>query len=240
MGSHPAGARLRRLRADRGLSQEQLAHLLGVSFATVNRWETGRTQMSARARRALADFEAQDGCAGPAADRAVAPSPPARPAVALSPPADRAVALSPPASPTAAAPPVSSPPAPAGPVLPVAQSSFIGRDRELGELVSLLESSRLLTLIGPGGAGKTRLAVEALSRAAPAVPVTFVPLETVRQPGSLITALAAGVRVPDQAGVPLAESVAAALAEAPRLIVLDGAAAGLPVRCRRGGRRRRV
>jgi transcriptional regulator with XRE-family HTH domain len=186
--AEPPAARLRQLRAQRGLSQEQLAHLLGVSFATVNRWETGRTQMSARARRALADFEARDGSAAP----------------------------------------VPSPPALAGPTLPVAQSSFIGRDRELGELVGLLERSRLLTLIGPGGAGKTRLAVEALSRAAAAVPVTFVPLETVRQPESLITALAAGVRVPDQAGVPLAESVATALAEVPRLIVLDGAVLAIP------------
>jgi predicted ATPase/DNA-binding CsgD family transcriptional regulator/DNA-binding XRE family transcriptional regulator len=211
--AEPPAARLRQLRAERGLSQEQLAHLLGVSFATVNRWETGRTQMSARARQALADFEVRDGFAGPAADPAAAAAPPSVPASAPSPQA----------GPTAAAPPVSSPPAPAGPTLPVAQSSFIGRDRELGELVGLLESSRLLTLIGPGGAGKTRLAVEALSRAAPAVPVTFIPLETVRQPGSLITGLAAGLRVPDQAGVPLAESVAAALAEVPRLIVLDGA-----------------
>jgi len=54
-----APARLRQLRATHGLSQEQLARLLGVSFATVNRWETGRTQMSARARQALADFEAR-------------------------------------------------------------------------------------------------------------------------------------------------------------------------------------
>ena len=217
--AEPPAARLRQLRAQRGLSQEQLAHLLGVSFATVNRWETGRTQMSARARQALADFEARDVFAGPVADLAVAPSPPA-PAAAPSPPA---ATPSPPAGPTAAAPLASSPPAPAGPTLPVAQSSFIGRDRELGELAGLLESSRLLTLIGPGGAGKTRLAVEAVGRGAPAVPVTFIPLETVRQPESLITVLAAGVRVPDQAGVPLAESVAAALAEAPRLIVLDGA-----------------
>ncbi len=59
--------------------------------------------------------------------------------------------------------------------------------------------------------------------AAPAVPVTFLPLETVRQPETLITVLAAGLRVPDQAGVPLPDSVAAALAGAPRLIVLDGA-----------------
>ena len=65
--------------------------------------------------------------------------------------------------------------------------------------------------------------MEAISRAAPAVPVTFLPLETVRQPETLITVLAAGLRVPDQAGVPLPDSVAAALAGAPRLIVLDGA-----------------
>ncbi len=214
--AEPPAARLRQLRAERGLSQEQLAHLLGVSFATVNRWETGRTRMSARARQALADFEARDGSAVLAA----APSSAAAPAP---PPSAAAAAPSPPAGPTGPAPPVSSRPAPAGPTLPVAQSSFIGRGRELGELVGLLESSRLLTLIGPGGAGKTRLAVEALSRGAPAVPVTFIPLETVRQPESLITVLAAGLRVPDQAGVPLAESVAAALAEAPRLIVLDGA-----------------
>ena len=238
--AEPPAARLRQLRAQRGLSQEQLAHLLGVSFATVNRWETGRTRMSARARQALADFEARDGFAGRAAGPALAqalsagpvvaappapapPSPPAPPSAASGP-----MAAAPPApasqasGPTAAAP-VSSPPAPAGPTLPVAQSSFIGRDRELGELVDLLESSRLLTLIGPGGAGKTRLAVEALSRSAAAVPVTFISLEAVRQPGSLSTVLAAGLRVPDQAGVALAESVAAALAEVPRLIVLDGA-----------------
>jgi putative transcriptional regulator len=65
-GGDPAGppaARLRQLRARHGLSQEQLARLLGVSFASVNRWETGRTQMSARARQALADFEARNASA---------------------------------------------------------------------------------------------------------------------------------------------------------------------------------
>jgi transcriptional regulator with XRE-family HTH domain len=67
----PAAVRLRQLRARHGLSQEQLARLLGVSFATVNRWETGRTQMSARTRQALADFETRDGQAegGQARDR---------------------------------------------------------------------------------------------------------------------------------------------------------------------------
>src|SRR5215471_8191575 len=42
--------------------------------------------------------------------------------------------------------------------LPADLSSFIGRERELGELRNLLESTRLLTLTGTGGVGKTRLA----------------------------------------------------------------------------------
>ena len=44
--------------------------------------------------------------------------------------------------------------------LPAAVSSFIGRTRELSELSNLVESRRLITLVGPGGAGKTRLALE--------------------------------------------------------------------------------
>jgi type I restriction enzyme M protein len=52
-------ARLRILRDSLGLSQEQLARRLGVSFATVNRWESGRTQLSPRAKAALAELEAQ-------------------------------------------------------------------------------------------------------------------------------------------------------------------------------------
>jgi predicted ATPase/DNA-binding NarL/FixJ family response regulator/DNA-binding XRE family transcriptional regulator len=187
------GARLRGLRASRGLTQEQLARELGVSFATVNRWETGRTQMSPKAREALAEFEAT-------ATEPASPGPtPHRPAAAVTP---------------ATVPP---------PLLPVAQSSFVGRDRELAELIPLLRDSRLVTLTGPGGAGKTRLAAEALTRWAPAIPVVFVPLEAVRQPDGLVAMVAAAVGVPDQPGVPLAESVTAALAQAPRLILLDGA-----------------
>jgi len=227
----PAAARLRQLRARHGLSQEQLARLLGVSFATVNRWETGRTQMSARARQALADFEARDGLAGDGQARDGSPARAASPGAASVPaprtPASQAPPspgpLSPGPSSPVAAPPAPASPAPSQPALPFAQSSFIGRDRELDDLIGLLDRCRLLTLIGPGGAGKTRLAVEAIGRQPPAVPVAFIPLETVRQPESLITVLAAGLRVPDRAGVPLPESVSAALAEAPRLIVLDGA-----------------
>src|SRR5215210_8453016 len=44
--------------------------------------------------------------------------------------------------------------------LPVQASSFVGRERELDELEGLLASGRLLTLTGPGGSGKTRLALQ--------------------------------------------------------------------------------
>jgi predicted ATPase len=48
--------------------------------------------------------------------------------------------------------------------LPAAVSSFVGRDRELGDLTMLVANHRLVTVVGPGGAGKTRLAVEAARR----------------------------------------------------------------------------
>ncbi|MBI4940415.1 MAG: winged helix-turn-helix domain-containing protein [Actinobacteria bacterium] len=50
--------------------------------------------------------------------------------------------------------------APKGAPLPAALTSFVGREREVGELAAALGVSRLVTLVGPGGAGKTRLSVE--------------------------------------------------------------------------------
>ena len=177
MGGDPdPAARIQRLRTRLGLSQEQLARQLGVSFATVNRWESGRTQMSARAGRALAEFEARAAADGP---------------------------------PTAG--------------LPVARSSFIGRATELTELSQIIATSRLVSLVGPGGAGKTRLAIEAIRRGSPAAEAAFIPLEPVRQSASLIPAVANCLRVRDQPGLSMQECLAAALAAAPRLLLLDGA-----------------
>ncbi|NGY63606.1 AfsR/SARP family transcriptional regulator [Lentzea sp. NEAU-D13] len=48
--------------------------------------------------------------------------------------------------------------------LPVRLTSFVGRDAELAEIAGLLAQARLVTLVGPGGAGKTRLATEAAAR----------------------------------------------------------------------------
>ena len=108
--------------------------------------------------------------------------------------------------------------------LPVAQTSFVGRARELAELTRLIRQSRLVTLIGPGGAGKTRLAAEVLSRSFADTDIVFVPLEQVRYPRSLASALASRLQVADQQGTPLTESLAAALAA--------GAEAAAARRCR--------
>ncbi|HEY1920283.1 MAG TPA: BTAD domain-containing putative transcriptional regulator [Streptosporangiaceae bacterium] len=66
--------------------------------------------------------------------------------------------------------------------LPAQLTSFVGREDELARVAKLLAESRLVTLTGPGGAGKTRLSVEAAVQVAGQVPdgVWFVPLAPVR------------------------------------------------------------
>jgi class 3 adenylate cyclase len=73
--------------------------------------------------------------------------------------------------------------------LPRPASSFVGRERELAELGALLQDgARLVTLSGPGGSGKTRLAIEAAAELVPAFTagVFWVPLASLRDP-ALVT-----------------------------------------------------
>ncbi|MGW1015260.1 BTAD domain-containing putative transcriptional regulator [Streptomyces niveus] len=114
--------------------------------------------------------------------------------------------------------------------LPVRLTSFVGRDGELERLSELLEVSRLVTLVGPGGAGKTRLSLEAVSRhrAYERGRVWFVSLAGVSTPDQLADAVhgALGAREPgDAARVPRAASpvdrVTEALDVGEAVLVLD-------------------
>jgi predicted ATPase/DNA-binding SARP family transcriptional activator len=80
--------------------------------------------------------------------------------------------------------------------LRAALTSFVGRDADLSRVAELLEQARLVTLVGPGGAGKTRLAVAAGQRLAPGVPdgVWLVELAPVRDPGAVPAAVLEAVR----------------------------------------------
>lgn len=74
--------------------------------------------------------------------------------------------------------------------LPEPLSSFIGRDRQLREVARLVESTPLVTLSGPGGVGKSRLAIEAAGLAASAFDaLTFVALAPVTNPGEIPAAI---------------------------------------------------
>ena len=112
--------------------------------------------------------------------------------------------------------------------LPAPLTRFIGRRRELDEITTVLDRGdrRLVTLIGPGGAGKTRLAVEVARQVAGGNGAALVPLETVSDPAALLPALAKEVGVLREgpgapAGADLLRSVVAALGDEQVIVVLD-------------------
>ncbi|WP_192809153.1 BTAD domain-containing putative transcriptional regulator [Actinomadura montaniterrae] len=102
----------------------------------------------------------------------------------------------------AAGPPPIPVPAPAEPPrtnLPAQLTSFVGREEESRRIGKLLRESRLVTLTGPGGAGKTRLAGETAAGLLDAMPdgVWFVALAPVSDSGDLLQSLIAALGVPE-------------------------------------------
>jgi predicted ATPase/class 3 adenylate cyclase len=107
--------------------------------------------------------------------------------------------------------------------LPSHRTSFVGRSHEIADVEELLSSTRLLTLTGPGGTGKTRLAVrvawERLDRHRDGV--TFVDLSAVTDPNLLLPEIARALRVREDLGRDLAEAVREHLRERELLLVMD-------------------
>jgi predicted ATPase len=106
---------------------------------------------------------------------------------------------------------------------PAALTRFIGRDGPLREVAGLLERHRLVTVTGPGGAGKTRLAGQVARQVAGrfADGAWLVELAPVRDPAQVAAVVAAVLGVREQPGVPAAEAVARVLARQQLLLVLD-------------------
>lgn len=112
------------------------------------------------------------------------------------------------------------------PALPAPLTAFIGRVRERRELAEAVRAHRLVTVVGPGGVGKTRLALAVAADAVDAAGdfadgVWFVDLVPVTEPGRVGAAVAAAVGVGEQPGHGIDDVVVAALADRGALLVLD-------------------
>jgi predicted ATPase/DNA-binding XRE family transcriptional regulator len=189
---------LRHLRTVASLSQEDLAERAGLSLRGVSDLERGvRRTPHLITVRMLAD------------------------ALELSPP-DRQALL-------AAARPETLPDSDAGPFargpLPTPLTALIGREQELADLIALLGQAnvRLVTLTGPGGTGKTRLALEVGAHLQGTFNdgVVFVDLAPVREAQFVLPTLATTLGVGERTGQPLRETLARVLAPKQLLLLLD-------------------
>jgi predicted ATPase/class 3 adenylate cyclase len=109
--------------------------------------------------------------------------------------------------------------------LPLPRSSLVGRDRELRLLHDLLTTVPMVTLHGPGGVGKTRLALEAAASLAGSFPdgLHFVELSPIVDGSVVVPTVATALRVQPPPGQDPLESVVDLLSSGTRLLVLDSA-----------------
>ena len=221
---------IRALREARGVTQDGWAAWLGYSRATVQRWERGDATPTADAEAAILRVCEERGLfrafeSGPLAGINVTPS------LLRALLADARLAAAEPANPAphGAQPPVvprAQPPAATSTAtahLPRVLTSFIGRTAELDEVRRLLASTRLLTLTGAGGIGKTRLALAALERSPSgfADEVRVVELASISDGALVERAVSSAFGIQEQPGRPLAEALPAIIGDRPVLLMLD-------------------
>ena len=200
---------LRQLRAEAQLTQQELAKAAGVSPRAVSDLERGinRTARKDTAVRLAGAL----GLADPVRSLFVA-------AALGRIQAAQVLAAKPPQAPGGSL-------AAAGGVhgFPAVLTSFIGRAGPVREVAALLERHRLVTVIGPGGTGKTRLAAEVARQAASryADGAWLVELAPVAAPAQVAAVVAVVLGVREQPGVPAAGVVAEVLSRLQLLLVLD-------------------
>ncbi len=107
--------------------------------------------------------------------------------------------------------------------LPTQLTSFIGREREIAELERLIERTRLLTLTGSGGCGKTRLALQVAAGLLDRYPdgMWLVELASFSDPTLVAHAVASALNVRDQSGRPILAALASQLQRKHLLLILD-------------------
>ncbi len=107
--------------------------------------------------------------------------------------------------------------------LPTQLTSFIGRNEELARAEELLSSTRLLTLTGPGGTGKTRLSLQVAANVSERFPdgVWFVALEPVRDPGLIAATILTTLGLVERAGRSARDVLVEWLEPKTALLVLD-------------------
>ena len=109
--------------------------------------------------------------------------------------------------------------------LPVQLTSFVGREKELAEVAALVGRHRLVTLIGTGGTGKTRLMLEAAGGLLDHYPdgVWLAELAALGDPSQIPSEVARALGAPEVSGVPAVSTVTAFLADKDLLLLLDNA-----------------
>jgi predicted ATPase/class 3 adenylate cyclase len=116
--------------------------------------------------------------------------------------------------------------------LPVPATPFLGREQELTGVLSVLggEGVRLVTLTGPGGTGKTRLALQATAEVAEDYPdgIWWLPLAPLRDPALVPLSVADALQLPDEPGLSTGDRLSAGLTGKQLVLLLDNAEHLLP------------
>ncbi|MGH9198551.1 MAG: ATP-binding protein, partial [Acidimicrobiia bacterium] len=107
--------------------------------------------------------------------------------------------------------------------LPLQLTSFVGRENEIAQVTSLLDSARLVTITGAGGCGKTRLALQVAAELLEEYPdgVWLVDLAPISDPDLVIHAVASTLSVPQEQFVGILESIVRAIGARKILVILD-------------------